>query len=290
MAGGQILRVSDELQDVEQLMGTTSPLVAVLTDTAVPRDARRAVVEDLLQERVSPATLRLVVRIIMVERASDLMSALHDVAELAHLNRDAFGADVAASEEALLGRLAGRHLAAGYAAALFETLHSVHDLEEIEDELFRFARIVESSPELRSALSDRTVAVAQRRHLVEDLLGGRASATSRRLVGEALVRGRDVVGMLDWLVEQAAVARGWRVARVRAARAVDPDERRRLAEVLGRMSGVPVELQVTLDSSLLGGVVIQIGDLLLDASAVHRLEQLEEHLLGGEETTRGAHT
>jgi F-type H+-transporting ATPase subunit delta len=280
-------RVTDELRDVEQLIATTSSLSSVLTDTGVPRAARRAVVEDLFAERVSGTTLRLLVRIVIVEPASELISALHDVTELARVVQDS-ESGVRGADDAGVGRVAGRQLTAGYAAAAFEDLSSVQELEEVEDELFRFARIVESNAALRSALSDRTVAVSDRKRLVEDLLGGRTTGTTRRLIAEALVRGREIVGMLDWLVERAAEARGWRVARVRTARAVDPDEQRRLTEVLQRMSGTPVELQLTVDSSLLGGVVVRIGDLLLDGSARHRLEQLEEHLLGGEEATRGA--
>ena len=57
---------------------------------------------------------------------------------------------------------------------------------------------------------------------------------------------------LDWLVEQAAEARGWRVARVRSARPLDDDERRSLAQALQRVTGQPVELQVTEDAALLG--------------------------------------
>jgi F-type H+-transporting ATPase subunit delta len=78
------------------------------------------------------------------------------------------------------------------------------------------------------------------------------------------------------------------VARVRSARAIDEDEQRRLAQALQRLTRQPVELQVTEDPSLLGGAVVQVGDLLVDASAEHRLQQLEEHLLGTEGTTRGA--
>jgi F-type H+-transporting ATPase subunit delta len=100
---------------------------------------------------------------------------------------------------------------------------------------------------------------------------------------------RDLVASLYWLVEQAARARGWRVARVRTARAIDAEEQRSLAGALERLADQPVELQITEDPDLLGGAVVQIGDLLVDATARHRLEQLQEHLLGTEGTTRGAH-
>ncbi|HYA69082.1 MAG TPA: F0F1 ATP synthase subunit delta, partial [Acidimicrobiales bacterium] len=112
-----------------------------------------------------------------------------------------------------------------------------------------------------------------------------------RLVRAALDgRIRDVVQMLDWLVERAASARGWRVARVHTARPIDDAERADLDRALQRLTHVPVELQVTEEPDLIGGVVVEVGDLLVDATIRHRLDQIHEHLLGTEGATRGALT
>ena len=99
-------------------------------------------------------------------------------------------------------------------------------------------------------------------------------------------RARDIVATLDALVIDAARARGWRVARVHAADQVDDAQRRDLTEALARLAGNPVELQVTIDPELLGGVVVQVGDLLVDGSARHRLDELKEHLLVSEAAYR----
>ena len=72
------------------------------------------------------------------------------------------------------------------------------------------------------------------------------------------------------------------MARVVSANEMDDDQRRGLGDALARLTGSPVDLQVTIDSTLLGGVVVQVGDLLVDGSARHRLDQLQEHLLGFE--------
>jgi F-type H+-transporting ATPase subunit delta len=94
------------------------------------------------------------------------------------------------------------------------------------------------------------------------------------------------VATLDTLVEDAAKARGWRVARVAAADAVDDAQRRDLSEALSLLTGNPVDLQVTVEPDLLGGVVVQVGDLLVDSSTRHRLDELKEHLLASEEAYR----
>lgn len=289
-AEGNAALVADELLQVERLIVDTPALGTALTDTVVPAAARRSVVTDLLESRVTAATLRLVVRVVDTESAPEITVGLHDVAELAFFMQGRSDEEAVTDDERLLGRTSARRMIAGYAMAVFETLPAASDLDDIEDQLFRFARVVESTPALRSALTDRSLPLPLRRGVVGDLLDGRAHAATIRLVDESLRgRTRDLVATLDWLVVQAAQARGWRVARVRTAREVDAGERQQLSDALGRLAGAPVELQVFVDENLLGGATVQIGDLLVDATIRHRLEQLQEHLLGAEGETRGAH-
>ncbi len=181
--------------------------------------------------------------------------------------------------EVPLGHLGSRARVGGYATAIFENL-TREQLDELEDELFRFARTVESAPNLRYALSDRDLPLSQRHAIVDQLIGGRVSPAALALVQYTLTGGRprDFVGTLDYLVEQTAKARGWRVARVRAARAVDADESSKLSESLSALTGNPVELQVSIDPSLLSGVLVDVGDLRVDATARGRLDALREHL------------
>ena len=80
------------------------------------------------------------------------------------------------------------------------------------------------------------------------------------------------------------------MARVYTGLPIDAEEHRILAEALERLANQPVELQVMAAPDILGGAVIHIGDLLVDASAQRRLDLVEEHLLRLEGATRGAHT
>ncbi|HLX88362.1 MAG TPA: ATP synthase F1 subunit delta [Acidimicrobiales bacterium] len=281
-------RVADEVNAVHHLVSRTNDLAVALTDFAVPLPARLAVLRELLGTRVDPIVLRLVLRAVQTERPEELPTVLHELYEFSrHLHE--FGPDELRAEEPRMSRTAWREYAAGFAAAVFEGIEETAEIEEIEDELFRLTRIVESSPALRSALSDPSSPPAARQTLLGELIRGKVRPATMRLVA-VLLEGhvRDLVASMDWLVEQAAQARGWRVARVRAARPIDEDEQRGLTTAMEHLTNQPVELQVTVDAELLGGAVIQIGNLLVDASARHRLEQLHEHLLGTEGTTRGA--
>ncbi len=289
-ADGSTAGVASELAQVGRLVAGNQNLSRALTDVGVPVAARRAVLTDLLERQVRPAALQLVVRIVETVRAPELLTAVHEVAELARAGAERVDGEEPAGAEPALGLSATRQMLAGYAAAVLEAAGTA-ELESVEDELFRLARVVESHQPLRRALSDRTVPVDRRRMVIDDLIGAQAHPATLRLAGRAVAsRTRDVVGNLDWLVEQAAAARGWRLARVHAAQAVEGDDRRHLADALAYLTGRPVELQVSIDAELLGGAVIEVGDLVIDASARHRLDQLHDVLLGAEGATRGVST
>jgi F-type H+-transporting ATPase subunit delta len=261
-----------DLEAIEQLVMSNTQLRAALSDTAVPGPARRAVMLDLLEGKVAPEARRLAAFASGAVRAQETASALAWLAiRVRHLSE---GLD----EEPPLSLLAARKRVAGFATALYEDM-TTGQLESLEDDLFRFARVVEATPALRGAFTDRDLAAEARVGVVTQLLSGKVADTTVALVRYTVVggRARDFVGTLDHLVEQTAQARGWRIARVRAAAPIDDAQRTELADSLGALAGVPVELQVEVDESLLSGALIQIGDLQVDATARGRLDALREH-------------
>ena len=274
---GERAQVAGDLAAVERLLDANADVRTALTDVTVPGPARRAVLAEVLESKVTEPARRAAAFAVGVVHAQEVPGAMTWVAHRARLL-----ADGRAVEEEPLAHRDARTRVGGYAAAVFEEVPTA-ELEEIEDELFRFARTVADVPPLRSALGDRDLPVTERQAIVADLLTGKVRPATLRLVGYAVAggRARDIAGTLAWLVERAAEARGWRVARVRAGQEVDAPERRRLEETLSRIAGSPVELQVTVDPSLLAGVDVEIGDLRLDATARGRLERLREHVMAG---------
>ena len=114
----------------------------------------------------------------------------------------------------------------GYARALFEIARAEGTLDEVEDELFRFARSFESSDELRNALTDEQIPAAKRQAIVEDLLGGKATGTTTQLVSMVVGsgRGRDLPAIIDQLVARASSAKNLEVAEVRTAVPLTDDQ------------------------------------------------------------------
>lgn len=167
-----------------------------------------------------------------------------------------------------------------YATALFEVAKAEGSLAQVEDELFSVARTFDSNDELRSKLTDQAIPVDIRQGIVEDLLGGRASDTTTALVSFIVGagRGRELPKIIDRLVEKSATERDEVVAEVRTAIPIDSDTQQRLADALSRRTGQRVSVKVNVDPSILGGVIAQIGDTVIDGSVRRRLDQLKETL------------
>ena len=167
-----------------------------------------------------------------------------------------------------------------YAEALFEIARAEGNLDRVEDELFRFARTLEASDELRMTLTDKTIPAERRQKVVEELLGGKASPVTVALISfvVAVGRGRNLPEIIDKLVARSAEQRREAVAEIRTAFPLDEDHRQRLARALERATGKRVDVKEVVDSSVLGGVVAVIGDTVIDGSIRHRLEQLRESL------------
>ena len=155
-------------------------------------------------------------------------------------------------------------------------------LEAVEDDLFRFARALEGSDELRSVLTDEAVPASRRLGVVTDLLGNRASPLSAALVSAVVAAGRSrqLPAIADGLVRRAAASRERVLAEVRSAVPLDDDQRTRMAEALGRATGKAVEVKVVIDPEVLGGVVAQVGDTVIDGSVRSRLDELRERIGG----------
>ena len=168
----------------------------------------------------------------------------------------------------------------GYAAALFEVARAEGTLDEVEDELFRFARSYESNDELRTALTDEMIPAARRQSIVEDLLGGRSTPTTVQLISMVVGAGRarDLPAIVDRLVERAAAAKNLAVAEVRSAVPLTTDQQDRLKAAVANATGKDVSLKVVVDPSVLGGLVATVGDIVIDGTVRTHLDQLKSRL------------
>jgi F-type H+-transporting ATPase subunit delta len=165
-----------------------------------------------------------------------------------------------------------------YARSLLGIAQAEGHLSEVEDELFRFSRIVEANDDLRMALSDRTLPAERRTAIVEELLEHRALHMTVAILTfiVAAGRGHDLTAIVERFVELAAETREREVAEVRTAVPLDDAQQQRLAEALSQATGKRIEVKVVVDEKVMGGLVATIGDTVIDGSVRHRLAQLKE--------------
>jgi len=168
----------------------------------------------------------------------------------------------------------------GYARGLFEIARAEGTIDEVEDELFRFARTYESSDQLRNALTDEQIPASKRQAIVEDLLGNKVTSTTTQLISMVVGSGRsrDLPAIVDKLVARASSAKNLELAEVRSAVPLTPDQETRLAAALANATGKEVNLKVVVDPAVLGGLVATVGDTVIDGTVRTRIEQLKSRL------------
>jgi F-type H+-transporting ATPase subunit delta len=226
---------------VVDALDASPTLRRAVTDPGTPESARRALVHGLLDSKVDKAVVDL-------------------VAEAATL-RWAGGRTFAAALERQAVR--GQLVAADRRG----------ELEDTEDQLFRFARFVESDPELRNVLADRAIDRSRRQELVGELLSGRATDSTIVLAKRAVAaRERTFAQTVEGYVTLAAAQKNRVVATVRVANSLTEDQRERLVAALTNQIGRQVTIQEVIDPDILGGVRVELGDEVFEGTVSGRLE------------------
>jgi ATP synthase F0 subunit b/ATP synthase F1 delta subunit len=167
--------------------------------------------------------------------------------------------------------------------ALLEVAAREDRVDEVEDQLFRFARILEAQPRLGILLGEYGVPAEGRVGLLRNVLN-RASGRSNRITNSLLsqtielLRGQSADDAVMFLAEAAVARRNEVVAQVSAAAEPSDAQRTRLTEVLSRIYGHPVAVQLQIDAALLGGLLISVGDEVIDGTLSSRLTAAEAQL------------
>jgi F-type H+-transporting ATPase subunit delta len=153
-------------------------------------------------------------------------------------------------------------------------------LDELEDELFRFGRLVAAHPELRLALANPGLPTEGKRNLLATLLEGKVTPVALSLITQMVVhpRGRSLPAALELCAGIAARRRERLIAVVRSAAELSDSQRRRLAAALAASYGHNVFLNVVIDPAVVGGLSVQIGDELIDGTAATQLAAVRRRL------------
>ncbi len=167
--------------------------------------------------------------------------------------------------------------------ALLEVAAREDRVDEVEDQLFRFARILEAQPRLSVLLGEYGAPAEGRVGLLRNVLksaSGRSNRITNSLLAQTieLLRGQSADEAVTFLAEAAVARRNEVVAQVSAAAEPSDAQRTRVTEVLSRIYGHPVAVQLQIDAALLGGLLISVGDEVIDGTLSSRLTAAEAQL------------
>ncbi|MER6911722.1 F0F1 ATP synthase subunit delta [Streptomyces sp. NPDC000594] len=243
-------KLAEELAAVTALLDREVSLRRVLTDPAQSGEAKAELAGRLLRGQVGGEAVDLVSGMVRSRwsRSRDLVDGVEELAAVAELT----------------------------AAQRAGTLDSV------EDELFRFGRIVDSSKDLRSALTDKAATASAKTELVRGLLGGKAVPSTERLVARLVTayRGRSLEGGLEALSKLAAARRDRMVATVTSAVPLSDQQKQRLGAALASLYGRAMHLNLDVDPTVLGGISVRVGDELINGTVVERLDDATRRMAG----------
>jgi F-type H+-transporting ATPase subunit delta len=166
----------------------------------------------------------------------------------------------------------------GYARGIFEMARGEGSLERVEGELLTISRVFETSPELRSTLTDPQLPLERKQAIVDELIGTRASTLTVGVVQLLVSQGRtsEIPAIASAVAGAAAASRDKEVAEVRSAVPLDEATVARLAASLQRATGKDVEVKVVVDPEIIGGLVARVGDTVIDGSIAKRVDSVRQ--------------
>lgn len=166
----------------------------------------------------------------------------------------------------------------GYARGIFEMASGEGSLERVEAELLTVSRAFETSPELRSNLTDPQLPLERKQAVIDDLIGSRASSLTVGFVQLLVSQNRvsDLPAVASAVAEAAASSRDRSVAEVRSAVPLDDATVQRLTAALARATGKEVEVKVVVDPEIVGGLVARVGDVVIDGSIAKRVDSVRQ--------------
>ena len=240
--------LAGELADVVALLGSEPVLRKHLAEASDDDDAKTGIVDNLFGSKLGEDTLALL-RSAVVGRWSATSDFTFAIERLARF-------------------------------ALLIVAEKARTIDNVEDELFRFGRLLVAEPKLSALLSDVNAPADKRLELLDTVVSGKVDDVTKAVLDQTvrLLRGQAAAAAVSDLAELAAARRGESVAHVVSASPLTDGQEEQLTAVLGRIYNREISTQVEIDPSLLGGLRVAIGDEVIDGDVATRLAKAAEEL------------
>jgi len=163
-----------------------------------------------------------------------------------------------------------------YARVLFDLATAVDAVDAADAGLRTIVETVRGDVPLRDALSDAAIPADKKREIMRQLFAGVGSTEAVAIASVIVERGfvASLGDVLSTFAEIAEAERGIVVAEVTTAVPMAEDTRASLVQKLSATLGRPVSLREKVDSSIIGGIRINVGGRVLDGSLSAQLDAM----------------
>jgi len=246
---GSDLAFATDLFVVADAISGSTQLRGILSDTSTESDAKNALIERVFNTKVSANAIEFVKKVcaLRFSRSMDLVIVLEQL---------------------------GVHASAA-------TASKTNVLDDVQSELFSFQQVVASDRDLQFALSNKSAPNETKLALVKALIGSKANAVTLALINQAVgsARGRRVAIVIDQFAKQLAAYGDSLVATVTVSKELEQSQIERLRTTLAGTYGQQISLNIEIDPSIIGGMVVQIAGEIIDGSVSTRLQNLKLQLV-----------
>lgn len=240
-------QAGQDLFEVVSVLDSDRELRVALTDDAASAEERKSLARTLFAGKVSPVAQQ-----VLEEAAAAQWSTPRDIA---------------------------RGLVKVSRRALLRGAESEGKLGQVEVELFSLSRVLDREGELTQLLSDRTATTDRKVGLLASVLYGKVTMVTEALALQAIGRPeQNPIDDIAALADTAAQLQGRSIARVTTAGELNDSQRAALAEKLGKIYGRAMSIHSEVDTSLLGGMTIRVGDEVIDGSTAGKIARLRAQM------------
>lgn len=173
----------------------------------------------------------------------------------------------------------GTAVAKRYSIALFEVAKEKKCLDQIEKDLKEVIQVWQSLPEFRNWVTDPTTEADKKKEIFSKAFPDVNQYTKNFLF---LLADRKRVNELEAIVEEfhrlVNEEKGFVDAVVTTAFPLTEESRQKLIETFEPVIGKKLHIHEKVDSDILGGVIVQVGDRLFDGSLKTKLVRFQEQL------------
>lgn len=170
-------------------------------------------------------------------------------------------------------------LARRYSQALFE-IASETSLDPVDADLRELTKMVEENEEVRLALLHPHISISDKKSIMDKLLGEEFGETTRHFLHLLIDRRREnlLPSIQREFTRLADETRKVVEAKVASAIAMSASQLDELKQAIGKMTGKDVRIVSEVRPELIGGVLIQVGDRVMDGTIAHALNRMREEL------------